>query len=840
MGNHIYLRGFDEDKKRIQRKFVYEPYVFVSSDKQSPYKDIMGMPVTKRNFNNIADARSYIDQHENISGFNLYGLTRWQYVYINDEFANLVYDRKAINIVFFDIEVESDDGFPNPEDAEKKISAISLRKDDLRIALGYGDYEHNEPNTYYIKCKSEADLIRKFLNVYEQMDPDVLSGWNIEFFDIPYLINRITKILGKDFADKLSPWLKIKKRAAKFGFKELETYDIFGVSILDYLSVYKKFQLEPRESYKLDYICEVELNENKIDYSEYSSLFSLYKENHQKFIEYSLRDSDLVYRLDQKMGYFDQIFTIAYDAGINYNDALTSVLLWEIIIHNHLLKHNTVIPLKSENHHDKNIVGGYVKEPQTGLHNWVVSFDLNSLYPHLIQQYNISPDTHIAKISNEHVLKMSCEASVDSLLEQKVDTNYLKVVDLTMTPNGQFYRRNVEGFLPHLMRKKYEDRVLYKNKMIELKKQYEKTPTRELNDEISRYHNLQLAIKIMLNSVYGALANKYFRFYNPYNAEAITTAGQLSIRWIENDLNVYLNSILKTKGYDYVIASDTDSVYLCFDKLVSEVFFDQSDKQKIIDYLNKVVKTKIEPFIEESYQRLAEYVNARSQKMVMKRENIADKAIWQAKKRYIMNVYDEEGFRYSEPKLKIMGIEAIRSSTPSVYREFIKESLKIIMNQTENDLQKYIKELKDQNRKFNFEDIAFPRSVNFTSVKTLATGGTYIDTYEDKNTIYKKGSPIQVKGALIYNHLIDKHKLNKKYQKISDGEKIKFSYLIVPNIIQDTVIASSDILPVEFGLHKYIDYDTQFEKGYLTPIKGIIDTINWKIEKQSTLEDFFS
>ena len=834
-GQSLYIRGFDSDGQRLQRRVPYQPYHFVSSNVETGYTDIHGNPVQRKDFDSIRDARDFLKRYEEVEGFNVFGLDRYPYTFIYDNFKSQDPDTSKINIVNIDIEVASDDGFPEPEDADKEITAIALRRRNLKVVLGCGDFTHDEENLYYIKCKNEYGLLHKFLDIWQQMDPDVVTGWNTEFFDIPYLVNRITKICSEDAVKRMSPWgiIKEKKVYRQGSDKQSQTYQLFGVSALDYLAVYKKFRLQPRESYKLDFIAETELGTKKLDYSEYGNLHELYKNNYQKFIEYNIKDTDLIFELEEKLGFLEQIFTIAYDAKVNFNDALASVLIWDVIIHNYLMDQNKVVSMKRPPMSDRRIEGGYVKDPIVGIHNWVMSFDLNSLYPHLIQQYNISPDTVLNKFDD--LFPITAKASVDNLLSEDIDLTELKNFDVTMTPNGKIYRRDRQGFLPALMKKMYDDRVLYKKKMLECKQAYQENPTRQLEIDISRYHNLQHAKKIQLNSAYGALANKYFRWFDNENAEAITMAGQLSIRWIEKKLNTWLNDILKTKGRDYVIAIDTDSVYVSFDKMI-----ELTQPKNPVEFLNKVADKQVEPFIDRSYQELADYTNAYAQKMFMKRENIADKAIWTANKRYIMHVWDSEGVRYKEPELKMMGIEAIRSSTPAVCRDYIKQTLKLLMTTDEETVQKYIAKIREEFRTLSFEEVAFPRSCNFIKWERNSQGKAYPSTYADDKIIYKKATPIQVKGALLYNWYLDKYNLKKRYEEIKSGEKIKFSYLKKPNPIHDSVISCPDVLPREFNLNEYIDYDTQFVKGYLDPIEIILHAIGWKSEKVSTLEDFFS
>jgi DNA polymerase elongation subunit (family B) len=337
-----------------------------------------------------------------------------------------------------------------------------------------------------------------------------------------------------------------------------------------------------------------------------------------------------------------------------------------------------------------------------------------------------------------------------------------------------------------------------------------------------------MAKKIQLNSAYGAIGNQYFRYYKLANAEAITLSGQVSIRWIENKMNSYLNKILQTEDVDYVIASDTDSIYLNLGPLVTKFFSNRSsDKAAIVSLLDKICQDKLEPFIEQSYQELADYVQAYEQKMQMKRENIADTGIWTAKKRYILNVWNSEGVAYAEPKLKIMGLEAVKSSTPAPCRQKIKDALKVIVNGTEDDVIKFISDFRKEFKQLPPEQIAFPRTAS------------NVDKFYDSSTLYKKGTPIHVRGSLLYNHLIKQNKLETRYPKINNGEKIKFIYLKVPNPIMENVVSFIADFPKELEISKYVDHDLQFDKSFVEPVRAILDSIGWSVEKKVTLESFF-
>jgi DNA polymerase elongation subunit (family B) len=601
-------------------------------------------------------------------------------------------------------------------------------------------------------------------------------------------------------------------------------YAPIGVAVLDYIQLYRKFTYTEQESYRLDYIAQVELNEGKIDYRDegYTDLDDLRLRNFQRYIEYNVRDVEIVERLEDKLKLIELVYALAYDAKVNYEDTMTTVKQWDVITHNYLLDRNIVVPLNDKNKPDRAFVGGYVKDPKVGMSKWVVSFDLNSLYPHLIMQYNISPETLVTRLKDK--------VSIDDLLVGGASQfgGYLDKTNCTIAANLCIYTKEKRGFLPSIMDRMYDDRTKYKKQMIEVKKEYEKTKDPRLVKEIARLDNMQMAKKIQLNSAYGALGNKWFRWFDVNNAEAITTSGQLSIRWIENKLNDYLNKLLKTENFDYVLASDTDSVYVTLEYLVKNVFGDDvPETKKVIQYIDKICKERIEPFIDRSYQELAEYMHAYAQKMQMKRENIADKGIWKAKKMYILNVWNSEGVEYEKPKLKMTGIEAVRSSTPTACRDAIKKSLEIIMAGSESDLQKYVANFKSEFSSLGFDDVAFTRGVK--DIEKYWVGGRF-----------QSQTPIHVRGSVVYNEMLKKKKLTNKYQSITSGEKIKFAYLKNPNPTQDYVISCPNGLPKELKMEAYIDYAVQFEKGYLSPIESITNTMGWQAEKRATLEDWFS
>jgi len=819
LGNKINVRAVinGEREKYIEE---YTPVVFVPTERESKFQTLDGVKVNSIRPGTISDTREFIERNKKFE-IQTYGYTEWSHQYIAENFENCEYDLDLIRICNIDIEVASENGFPRVEDVAEEIVAITFHDSLTKkyYVFGNSTFVNEREDVVYYEASDEKDLISAFVRAFQNMSPDILTGWNIKFYDIPYLVRRINKLFDKRYTNRLSPNGFVREKIITMMGRENPTYLLSGISILDYQDLYKKFTYVTQERYSLDHISFVELGTQKLSYDEYDSIHLFYQQDYQKFLEYNIRDVELVGLLEEKLRLIELAISLAYDSGINYEEVFSPVRVWDATIFNHLRKENIVVPPANHNDKEGEYEGAYVKKPQVGMHKWIMSFDLNSLYPHLIMQYNISPET----IKDT----LPWDVDIDDLIDKKIDLSDLKNNDLTMTANGAFYSTSKLGFLPELMQKVYNERTEAKIKEIELRKINETTPSRQLQNEIAKYNTLQMAKKILLNSAYGALGNKYFRYFNVLQAESITMSGQLSIRWIENKLNEWFWKNIPENGEnDYVIAADTDSVYLTFDHIVEKYLSGKSD-DKIIKFLDTISKDKIEPYITECYEELSEYLNCYSQKMFMSREVIADKGVWTAKKRYILNVYDNEGVRYNSPKLKVMGIEAVRSSTPSVCREKINSVMSDILNTDEDTVIDSIQVFKKEFKTLEAEEISFPRSCN------------NINNYWNVSSIYSKGTPLHVKGALLYNYYLQDSKLDDKYQLIKEGDKIKFVYLKVPNPFKDKVVSFVNSLPKEFELSKYIDYDLQFEKSFLDPIKSVLDAIGWKYEKTADLTSFF-
>jgi DNA polymerase elongation subunit (family B) len=832
-GNNLLYRGY-KNGKRFEDRIKFAPTLYEKNPNGTAYT-LDGVRVSPRLFDTMREVKDYQTMWNDIGGSDrtLYGQTNFISSFIQEKFPDdIEFDRDIINVSTIDIEVASDDGFPTPEAADYPVISITIKNniDNIYYVWGLYDYDSSScvvdncdsSNIVYVQCMDERELLLRFLAHWssDRQCPDVVTGWNTRFFDIPYLVNRITKFIGEDFAKKMSPWGLIQQRSVTTMGREQQYYDLTGIAQLDYLELFKKFGYSygAQESYKLDHIGHVVLGERKLSFEEFSSLHTLYKHDFQRFIDYNIKDVQLVDRLEDKMGLITLALTMAYRGGVNYTDTLGTTAIWDSIIFRDLSKRGIVIPEKPADPAKSEYPGGFVKSPQVGLHEWVVSFDLNSLYPNIIVQWNMSPET---------IVESNNRLNPDICLNREIGNTHI-TDGYSLAANGVYFRKDKQGVLPKIITDYSNERKAIKKQMLAAQQELETIDKSNVIEkyrverDIARYENQQMSIKILLNSLYGALGNKWFRYFDLRVAEGITLTGQTVIRWAERSVNDFMNKIVGSEDKDYVIAIDTDSVYVNFGPLVDKFLH-----TNIVENINKICVDQFQPMLEKSYKELFDTFNCYTPRMVMEREAIADRGIWTAKKRYILNVHNNEGVQYAQPKLKIMGIEAIKSSTPSVCRDALKELFKVIVTGNENETQKAIQQFKNYFSTLPPEQVSFPRGVN------------EVTKWKDRKALYKKGTPIHVRGAILYNHHIADKSLNKKYTMVQNGEKIKFCYLKMPNPIRQNVISFPDFLPEELQLHKYIDYDTQFQKTFLDPIEPILDAIGWSTEEKVSIEDFF-
>jgi DNA polymerase elongation subunit (family B) len=835
-GSTILWRGY-ENGKSFSRKVKYEPTLYLATkDQDSPIRSLIGNKSLKaKKFDSMSDAKDFVERYKEVSGLDIYGNTNYVTQFIQEKYpTDIGFDMSSINICSYDIEYDTTDGYADINVADKAITSISYKssKSEIYHLLTLKDYDKSLTETgidpdhiQHMQFDTEQGLLRRFIQIWSSDYPDVVTGWNVEYFDIMYTITRIIRLFGEEKAKLLSPWGMIRKKTREIFNKPQSTYQITGVAVIDYMVAFKKFGYKygTQESYKLDHIAHVVLGEKKIDYSEYGSLAQLYIENPQKYLDYSLKDTYLIQRFEDETGLLSLVLTVAYSGGVNYEDAFGTVGIWESIIYRKLMTKNLIPYIKAGQGGELGVlVGGYVKDPDIGIHEWVLSLDLDSLYPHLMMQYNMSPETYMPELRE-------C-VSIDMVLEGKYqnDTN-----DYSVCANGVCFSNEKLGIIPEIITDLYTKRKAIKQEMLQYEQleqdEVDLLKQRQHSKMITQLHNAQMAVKIMMNALYGASANRYFLYYIGEMAEAITTSGQLSIRYAEKSINGYLNKALKTDSIDYVAYCDTDSAYVKMSPIVQAAFGTTViDKAKGEAFLSKVTNERIVPVIEEGYNELAGMMGAYRNAMSMKVEKITDRTIFVSKKRYIMNVLSSEGVHYDKPKISVTGIESVRSSTPEVCREKMVEAFHLFMNGTEEAAQQFIREFRNE-----FMTL-LPQQVAKTS------GTDDIGKFTDSSGGFTKGTPIHVRGCILYNKYIEEKRLKNKYEQIQSGDKVKFVYLKMPNPIRQNVVSFPGYLPPELELHDYIDYDTQFEKVFLKPLSAVLEAVGWSAEKVDTLEGFFS
>lgn len=822
IGNSIYARGRKHDGAPVFVEQKYAPvYYLPTREGDHDARGFDGTPLASRMCDNLKEGREFLEEHP-----GAFGNIQPEYMLLSDVFGGdeAPHDTERLYIWFTDIEVDRDPerGYAPVEDPFNPVTAITVIWTHMGktgvVAYGTGDYVPKENETY-IKCDDEADLLRKFLfDMRAGGDyPDVISGWNVQFYDMPYLVNRCKRIFDEKMWKRISPFERLADRTVILGGRQQSVIDIRGIAILDYYELYRKFVLKMFENYKLDFIASVEIGAKKVNYKEHRSLDKLYREDHQKFIEYNIQDVRLVIGLDQKRKLIDLVCALGYSAKVNFVDTFKQVRLWDVMIYHKLRSLGKQIPPRDEKEKNEQYAGAYVKDPLVGMHKWVVSFDVASMYPHIIREWNLSPET---------LIKQVALGSVDDFLNKRVDTSGYG--SMAIAANGVLTRTDEEGFLPNMLKTLYEERSKFKKLAQGVKKQIntEQDPERkkQLQKQYAAYDNAQQVRKVNLNSAYGALGSNYFRFYDTRLAEAVTITGQLTIRWVAKALNDYLNRTFRTDNRDYIIASDTDSVYIRLD-VVADAYAQGKNTpptiKETVAMFDKFCNSKLQKVIEDSLQELADYLHVFNPCLSMAREVIADKGVWTAKKRYILNVWNMEGADLSEPDLKVMGIEAVKSSTPAVCRDMLKKSMKILMNGTQQELWDYVANAHDEFCKAPFEDVAFPRSVN--GLKKYAH--------------QEKGVPIQVRGAQAFNNALVKFQLTREYEPIHEGEKTKFSYLRVPNPFHSNVISAPGNCPTEFNIEKWVDYETQWEKAFVEPLNTILGCAGWTLKYEASLFD---
>ena len=882
VGNKIYERYIDDNGQEQERYIEYSPTLFhhAAPGTVTKFMDIYGKPCISRQFDNMGEAVKW-KKHMGDIGQEVLGMDDFVISYLSDVYVGEIrYDRSKIRVASIDIEVTAPE-FPKPEEAKYEIDAIT-HYDSIHDRFFVFDIKGENGEIWtrnksilkkvildkvvYNVYDSEEELILEYIRFFEENRPVALTGWNTEIFDIPYIVKRIMNVFGQKTANRLSPCGKIKSRISMDDFgNEREAFTIMGIESLDYIDLYKKFSFTTQPSYSLDYVAEYETGEGKLEYD--GPLNQLRKDNHQRYIDYNIEDVNRVLAIDKKRGFIDLVYSLCYYARIKFNHVYNPMKVWDAIIFGSLKEQNKVVP-ENKMQPKQSYPGAFVKEPIPNAYRWVMSFDLTSLYPSIIRQVNISPETIAgsfpAAMMHEYINKTAPRPSDE----------------FSCSPNGWMFRKDIHGIVPIEIKKVFDQRKQYKNMMLACDRNAELCKG-ILHDETHSYGNEnsynvdvrhdfddkfkatfalmskeafealliecqnesvlcntnQISRKVLINSLYGALGNPKFRYYDLRNASAITLFGQLAIQWIERKVNEYLNELCETQNFAYVRYCDTDSIYVLVDKVVEKIGgesrFENTDK--LVDFLDNFGKHRMEPIIDKGYRELCEYMNNYEHLMFMDREAIAGPPInskgiggfWTGKKRYALNVWDMEGTRFAEPKLKIMGLETQRSSTPKACQKALKECIRRMLQEGEESLQEYYGIFEKEFRTLDYRTVAAVSSAN------------NINKYSDSYGNPVKGTPYQVKSALCYNRNAQKLGMD----PIREGEKVMILPLKERNPMGEICFGwrSGTRIPEEFesDVLKWLDWGVLFNKTFLKPLSAITKATNLQYEKTASLADLF-
>lgn len=823
-GNKILVRGY-KNGVRFTDSVSFKPSLYIKSDKDTKYKTLTGTPVKRMIFDSLYDCREFLKQYEDLNGAPIYGNTDFVTQYLLETYEEEVtYDLSKIKIAYFDIESETEGGFPDLRNPNEKINIIGVRISGVNYAITCKQVDI--PDCKLVLCSSEKEIIEKFFELLKKEDIDVITGWNVKLFDIPYIIGRARLFFEDKEIQSWMPFNLLKERETNIGGTDYRLFEMPGYTILDYMDLYKKFSGTSQESYALNFIAKAELDAQKLDYSDYGSLKEFYTKDFQKFAEYNIQDVQLVEQLDNKLKLIDLAVSIAYEAKIPYDVVFFATRIWGTICCDYLLQKNIISPIQTTYAKDDQFVGAYVKDVTPGLYKNIVSFDATSLYPSIIMGWNISPETCVKRDNslNADDFLRSKRKEIPDLITDAMTQN------ACLACNGSMFNNNVRGFIPILIERTFNQRKDAKSKMLELEKEYESSKDSALLPRIAALKIRQSVKKILANSLYGCLGNPAFIYSSPELATAVTVTGQVIIRSAESAMNSYIRKLTKKNSKDYVLAVDTDSVYINLDDVVTQI----QSKTNITDittFVDTICEKNIQPELTKEMDLLTKTLNCSDNKIFFKREAIASAGMFIAKKRYALLVQDLEGIRFEEPKLKIMGLETARSSTPAIVRKKLKECIRIILTQTPEELRQYVNKFYDEFLMLPLSDVAAPRGVSG------------ISKYTDKNNIYASGTPIATKAALLHNAYIKKLGIDHQYPAIKEKDKMKFVFVKVPNPYgmggRDAVMGFINSPPVEFQLEKYTDRNKQFEKTFNEPLENILNAIGWKLNAEATLEEFF-
>lgn len=888
-GDTLFERYIDKNGREQTREITYAPCMFMHTNEQTKYKDIYGKYCQKKQFETMREANQWMKRMDDM-GLEALGMDDYKLSYLSDKYPHEIqYDSTKIRVANFDIEVTSPDGFPEPAEAKWPVDAIthydsiddkfyvfdllnSVNGDvgewSLKIARKMQDEGGDElpeeisDKIVYMPFNDEKDMMLQYLTFWNEKTPVVLTGWNVESFDVPYVYNRLKNLFGEKVAKRLSPHrrVRIKEIENMYGMRQI--VQLYGISMLDYIDLYKKFSFTNQPSYSLDYVSEYELKVGKLAYD--GPISKLRETNHQRYISYNIIDVYRVVQIDMKRQFINLSLSMGYYAKMQIQSVFSPIKTWDAIIFNSLKRADKVIP-QQQSHPVLPYPGAFVKEPIPNAYRFVMSFDLTSLYPSIIRQVNISPET------------LAGQFKLHPLHEYIAGTAPRPSDVYSCSPNGMMYDKSYQGVIPEEITKVFNQRKEHKGYMlaaqrnVELIKEALNNPARSLNPEPEvdyrfdfndsmkdELHNLsetvlkammfkcertevagmtaQINRKLLINSLYGALGNVWFRYYDLRNATAITTFGQMALQWIERKVNEYLNKTLGTVDHKFVLYGDTDSIYVSADKILEKVGLDKfRDTNHYVDFLDKFARERMEPAIDAAFREMCEYMNNKEHLMFMDREAIAGPPLdskgiggfWTGKKRYALNVWDMEGTRFVEPKLKIMGLETQKSSTPKAVQKALKECIRRMLQEGEESLQEYFKEF---NKEFN--------ELNYISIAGVSSANNIIK-YDDNGYPGHK-CPYHIKGCLAY---IRATKGDLTIPQIVDGEKVYVLPLRQGNPFGEVCISWPSGIELPLAIRDqvlgWMDYNALFQKTFIKPLTGFTEAAKLDYEKKASLFDMF-
>jgi DNA polymerase elongation subunit (family B) len=827
--HEIVLFTWDKDGKRVQLKVTHDPYIYLENVKGEA-ESIYGTKLTKKIFRNQYERYKFLKESEIKRVFENLNITQqylvdtfWQ----NNETPE--FSKHPIKILFLDIEVHAPDEFPKPTEAKQPVNVITVYDNitNKYHTWGCGKYTPEENDVVYYNCKTEKEILIKFLEYLEKDYPDVLSGWNSEFFDIPYLINRITNLLGEEYARRLSPVNSIYYRTIpnQFG-QETIRWHIDGVSLIDYLDVYKRFCLGERESYKLNSIAEAELGEKKIDFG-VMNLATLADNDWQTFVKYNIQDVRLVSKLENKLKYLELIRMLAYVGLTSFEGAMgtLSVINGATAIRARYRGQKIPTFIRNEDDGKKN-PGAYVGEPLSGFQQYIVSFDANSLYPNVMISLNISPETKVGGIThreNGKVFIKTTNGKVHELTEDNFQL-FVQQKKIAISKANILFTQVKKGIMPEILDYYYNQRQEIKKDLKKYKKQYAEKSDKNVKMKIDQLDAKQLCIKVFINSIYGYFGNKNASFGDDDIASSITLTGQAVIKQSNELLKEFLKQ--KTNIADEVILNkniiynDTDSSYVSIKPLIENNIVTFNDGKKLTEETYNVVQ-EIEDYLNKKIKIWgSKELNSNDCRFNFKREAIADVGIFLQKKRYVMHVMDDEGIPCD--KFKYTGVEVVRSTMPSAIKPHVKRIIEtMLMSRNVNDTNKVVNEIYDIFKNLPVEDITFVSNING------------YEEYASKCDEFKtcKGMPAHVKAAYYYNLLLDRFGVSNKYEKIGSGDKVRHFYVKQPNSYKINGIAYKYYYPEEFKSKFEPDYNLMFEKHIFSVVDRFYKNVNWTAQK---------